>query len=121
MQKVEEDYEYVVKPNRKNPVHLKKNSSTLYFLQRIRDEAHRFAITHHRKLRAKAATKSGLEEIPGIGPKKRKALLKHFGSLSAIKAAEPEALAETPGLSDRDALAVFDFFVGLNPEEMGVD
>ncbi|MDT8446570.1 MAG: excinuclease ABC subunit UvrC [bacterium] len=113
VEKFEEDYEYVVKPNRKNPVHLRKNSSTLFFLQRIRDEAHRFAITHHRKLRAKAATKSGLEEIPGIGPTKRKALLKHFGSLGAIKAAMPEDLAATPGLSDKDALAVFDYFAEL--------
>ena len=106
----EEDFEYVVKPGRKNPVHLKKNSSTLFLLQRLRDEAHRFAITHHRKLRAKAATHSGLEDIEGIGPKKRAVLLKHFKSLAAIKAATPEELVATPGLTPKDAQAVWDFF-----------
>jgi len=105
-----EDFEYVVKPNQKNPIHLKKNSSTLFFLQRIRDEAHRFAISHHRKLRAKAATKSGLEDIPGIGPKKRITLLKHFGSLTALKQATEADLAEAPGIGVKDAQMISSYF-----------
>jgi len=105
-----EDFEYVVKPNRKNPINLRKNSSTLFLLQRIRDEAHRFAITHHRKLRSKAATKSGLEDIPGIGPKKRATLLKQFGSLTTLKQATEAELAATPGIGIKDAQMVASYF-----------
>ncbi|OGH00492.1 MAG: hypothetical protein A2600_05715 [Candidatus Lambdaproteobacteria bacterium RIFOXYD1_FULL_56_27] len=106
----EEDFEYVVKPNRKNPIPLRKNSSPLFFLQRIRDEAHRFAITHHRKLRGKAAVKSSLEDIPGIGPKKRAALLKHFGSLQALESATPDQLAQVPGLGPKDVVMLTGYF-----------
>jgi len=102
----DQDFEYVVKPKRKNIIPLKKNSSPLHFLQNIRDEAHRFAITYHRKLRGKAGTQSVLEEIPGIGPKKRKVLLKEFNNLKKIKSASITDLASIKGISKNDAITI---------------
>jgi excinuclease ABC subunit C len=81
-------------PGRKNPVIFPANSPALFLLQRIRDEAHRFAITYHKSRRAKAAVHSALDDIPGIGPKRRRALLRHFGSVNGIAAASPEAIQE---------------------------
>ena len=81
-------------PGRKNPIILPANSQALFLLQRVRDEAHRFAITYHKSRRAKAAVHSVLDDIPGIGPKRRKALLRHFGSVNAIATASPEAIQE---------------------------
>ena len=75
-------------------------------MQRVRNEAHRFGIIHHRVLRAKAFTHSQLEDIPGIGPARRKALLKAFGSLKAIREADVEALEKTPGMNRAAAEAV---------------
>ncbi len=108
--KGEDDYEYVVKPKRKNEINLKQNSSTLHFLQNIRDEAHRFAISYYRSLHGKKTTKSELQDIPGIGPGKRKILLKAFSSLKNIRAADVEALKSVKGISTRDAEAIFQFF-----------
>lgn len=102
----DKDFEYVVKPHRKNIIPLKKNSSPLHFLQNIRDEAHRFAITYHRKLRGKTGIQSRLEEIPGIGPKKRKLLLKEFNTIKAIKDADFDTLASVKGISKNDAVVV---------------
>ena len=76
-----------------------KGSQGLYLLQRIRDEAHRFAITYHRQVRSKAAVESELDSIVGIGPKRKRALLRHFGSLAAIKAATLEEVAAVPGMT----------------------
>jgi len=70
-----------------------------FLLQRVRDEAHRFAITYHKSRRAKAAVHSALDDIPGIGPKRRTALLRHFGSVNAIAAASPEAIQEVAMVS----------------------
>ncbi len=72
---------------------------SLHLLQRIRDEAHRFAITHHRKRRGKAATHSLLDDVPGIGETRRNALLNHFGSLQKIRAAGVEEIAAAPGMN----------------------
>ncbi len=91
--------ERVFLPGRKNPVVLKPNATALFLLQRIRDEAHRFAITYHRNLRAKERLSSPLEAIPGVGPAKRKALLRHFGSLKRVRAAAPEALGQVAGIT----------------------
>jgi excinuclease ABC subunit C len=88
-------------PGRKNPVILPANSAGLFLLQRVRDEAHRFAITYHKNRRAKAAVHSALDDIPGIGPKRRKALLRHFGSVSALADASPEAIQEVAMVSRR--------------------
>jgi excinuclease ABC subunit C len=78
----------------------------LYLLQRVRDEAHRFAITFHRQKRSKRMTASGLDNIPGLGETRRKALLKEFGSLKRLAAATPEQIAEVPGIGRRTAEAV---------------
>jgi excinuclease ABC subunit C len=68
-------------------------------VQRVRDEAHRFAVTFHRQRRSKSTFRSRLDEIPGVGPKRKQALLRKFGSLKAIQEAAPEDLAKVPGIS----------------------
>jgi excinuclease ABC subunit C len=86
-------------PGQSEPLRLPRTSEGLFLLQRIRDEAHRFAISYHRQLRGKQTIISQLDEIPGIGPRRRSALLKQFGSIEAIRAASVEELAAVPGMS----------------------
>lgn len=86
-------------PDRGDPELLPRNSQGLFLVQRIRDEAHRFAVTYHQKLRARQGITSQLEQIPGIGPQRRKHLLKEFGSLDAIRQATIEELVTVPGVS----------------------
>ncbi len=86
------------------------NSPVLFFLQRLRDEAHRFAIGTHRAKRAKAFTASPLDEVPGIGPARKKALLMHFGTAKAVRGAALEDLAKAPGVSAAMARVVYDHF-----------
>ena len=81
----------------------------LKMLQRIRDEAHRFAITHHRGLRTKASVHSSLEDIPGVGPARRKALIKHFHTIKAIREADEEALLACPGVTKAVARAILEW------------
>ena len=81
------------------PIVLPRTSQALYLVQRIRDEAHRFAITYHRKLRAKTGMRSALDAVPGVGPKRKKALLRKFGSLKAVREAGVEEIAATPGFT----------------------
>ncbi|HEY6098659.1 MAG TPA: helix-hairpin-helix domain-containing protein, partial [Anaeromyxobacter sp.] len=102
--------ERVFLPGRKDPVVLKQNSAELFLLARIRDEAHRFAITFHRKLRRERNLQSVLEEIPGIGEGRKRTLLRHFGSLKRVKEASVEELAAAEGFGPRQARLVFDFF-----------
>jgi excinuclease ABC subunit C len=97
-------------PNRKNPLPFKEGHPVLLLLMRIRDEAHRRAVGYHRKLRAKGLRLSDLDRIPGIGPGRKRLLLKHFGSLEAIAGAETEALAEVPGISTTLAREISRFF-----------
>jgi excinuclease ABC subunit C len=85
-------------PGRSEPIVLPANSGGLYMLQRLRDEAHRFAITYHRSLRAKAATKSALDDLAGVGPARKRALLRVFGSSRALKSASVEEIAAVPGI-----------------------
>ena len=85
-------------PGRPDPVILPATSSALYLVQRIRDEAHRFAITYHRNLRAKSAVRSAFDELPGVGPKRRRALLRVFGSLKRVRDAPVEQIAAVPGI-----------------------
>jgi len=92
-------------PGRVNPINIA--SDLLLFLQRVRDEAHRFAITFHRKRRKKATLHSILDEIPGIGKKRKLALLKYFGSMSKIREATPEQLILVPELNKTTADAVY--------------
>ena len=98
--------ERIFLPGREEPICLDHHTPELHLVQRIRDEAHRFGITHHRALRGKAFVHSQLEDIPGIGPKRRKALLSRFGSLKAIREATEEELLATPGISKPAAEAV---------------
>ena len=85
-------------PAAKDPIVLRQNSAPLYLLTRLRDEAHRFVITFHCKTRRKKRIASALDRIAGIGPARRRALLQHFGSLKAVRAATPEQLAQAPGI-----------------------
>ena len=94
--------EEIFTPGSPDPIILPRSSQGLYLVQRIRDEAHRFGITYHRKLRSDRTFKSVLDEIPGIGPKRKKALMKHFGSIRAISAASIDDLAALDGMT-RDA------------------
>ncbi|MQA87290.1 MAG: excinuclease ABC subunit UvrC [Streptosporangiales bacterium] len=95
--------EEVWRPDEAEPVILPRTSEGLYLLQRIRDEAHRFAIAFHRKRRAKAMTASELDEIPGLGETRRRTLLRHFGSVRRIKDASVAEIAEVPGIGRRTA------------------
>ncbi|MEA3545338.1 MAG: excinuclease ABC subunit UvrC [Thermodesulfobacteriota bacterium] len=95
---VERSEERFFLPGRKNPVRFRHGSASLFLLERLRNEAHRFAITYHRKLRRKANLHSSLEDIFGVGPSRRKKLLKHFGSLKRIRAASLEELQQLPGI-----------------------
>ena len=92
-------FEELYLPDRSAPVVLPRRSQALYLVQRIRDEAHRFAITYHRDVRGKRALRSELDEIAGIGPGRKKALLKRFGSVRRIREVSVDEVAETPGIS----------------------
>ncbi|MDO9108850.1 MAG: helix-hairpin-helix domain-containing protein, partial [Coriobacteriia bacterium] len=81
------------------PIVLPAGSASLYLVKRIRDEAHRFAIEYHRELRGKAMTASVLDDIAGVGPKRKKLLLAHFGSLKKLKAASVEQIAAVKGIT----------------------
>ncbi|MBN1867158.1 excinuclease ABC subunit UvrC [Candidatus Sumerlaeota bacterium] len=100
-------------PNRKNPVVFPPRAPSFYLLQRLRDEAHRFVNTYHVRLRRRARIGTTLEKIPGIGPRRAKALLKHFGSLARVREATLDDLASAPGMTSTAALAVFQ---SLHPE-----
>ena len=95
------DYEYVVKPNQKNEIRMHRNSDVLFFLQNIRDESHRFAIEFQRKLKRKNTLHSQIDNIPGIGPKRRRLLLKHFGSLTGLRHAALEEILQVPGIPEK--------------------
>jgi excinuclease ABC subunit C len=91
-------FEELYLPGRSDPIILPPKSQGLYLVQRIRDEAHRFAITYHRTVRSRRALASVFDEIEGIGPVRKKALLKRFGSLRRVREASVDELAETPGI-----------------------
>ena len=93
-------------PGQDVPVVLPRTSEGLYLLQRVRDEAHRFAITFHRQRRSRSMTRSVLDTVPGLGETRRKALLRHFGSLRRLREATPEEVAEVPGIGPRTAEAI---------------
>ena len=99
--------EEIFLPEREESILLDHHSPALHLIQRIRDEAHRFAITYHRSLRGKAHTHSALEDIPGVGPARRRALLQYFKSIKAIREATEEELAAVPGMNAPAARAVF--------------
>ena len=93
-------------PGEEYPVILPRSSEGLYLLQRVRDEAHRFAIAYHRQKRSKAATASALDDVPGLGPARRATLLKHFGSVRKLRAASLEEIAAVPGIGPKLAATI---------------
>mgnify|MGYP003314832686 FL=1 len=101
------DYEYVVKPNQKNEIRMRRNSDVLYFLQNIRDESHRFAIEFQRKLKRKHTLHSKIDDVPGIGPKRRRMLLNQFGSLTGLKQASTEEILQVPGIPEKLAVKIW--------------
>ena len=103
-------FELVFTEGNPEPVELPRRSQSLYLIQRIRDEAHRFAITFHRKLRGKRNLVSVLDHIVGVGPKRRQSLWTHFGTLDKIKAASVDELAAVPGMNRPSAEAIAHFF-----------
>ena len=104
----------VYKPGRKNPIGLKKAPEVLLFLQRIRDEAHRFVIAYQRKRRMMTYRHSALEDIPEIGKRRQSQLLKHFGSLKRIRAASVEDISAVPGMTQKAARNVYEAFKKSN-------
>jgi excinuclease ABC subunit C len=92
-------HEEIFVPGEDEPIVLPRGSEALYLVQRVRDEAHRFAITYHRKVRAKSSIQSALDTIPGIGPRRKAALLRKFGSLRAIREASVDEIASTVGFT----------------------
>ncbi|MGH3444913.1 MAG: helix-hairpin-helix domain-containing protein, partial [Nocardioidaceae bacterium] len=89
-----------------DPVILPRTSEGLYLLQRVRDEAHRFAITHHRSRRSKSMVESLLDGVPGLGEVRRKSLLRRFGSLRKLRAATVDEIAQVPGIGPQTAQAI---------------
>lgn len=106
----EEVMDRIFVPARSNPVSFSPRSSGLHLLQQVRDEAHRFAITYHRKLRSREMARSELDGIPGIGPKRKKALLEALGDLKGIREASIEALRRIEGMNEKAALSVWSRF-----------
>jgi excinuclease ABC subunit C len=109
-------------PGWEQPVLLPGGSPSLYLVKRIRDEAHRFAITYHRELRGKAMTASVLDEIPGVGPTRRQLLIKAFGSVKRLRAASVENVAAVKGIGREVATDVVEFLASLDtPDERFTD
>ena len=101
--------EEIVLPDQEESLLLDRHSPALHVLQRVRDESHRFAIIHHRTLRGKASISSRLDGIPGVGEKRKKAILKHFKTVEALKAASAEEIAQVPGVPEKVAESVWRF------------
>ncbi|NLG83595.1 MAG: excinuclease ABC subunit UvrC [Firmicutes bacterium] len=110
--------EEIYLPGRSEPLVLPHDAPALHLLQRLRDEVHRFAVTYHRSIRAKGTRRSLLDEIPGIGPRRKQALLRHFGSVRRIMAASLEELAAVEGMTRAAAEAVY---FGLRGAETGLE
>ncbi|MBA3765226.1 MAG: excinuclease ABC subunit C, partial [Actinobacteria bacterium] len=98
--------EEVYFPDHPEPLMIPRGSEALFVLQHLRDEAHRFAVAYHRHRREKRALVSPLDEVPGVGPARKKALLKRFGSLARLRRAEVEQISETPGIGPELASAI---------------
>ncbi|KAA2261793.1 excinuclease ABC subunit UvrC [Solihabitans fulvus] len=106
-------------PGEPDPVILPRTSEGLYLLQRVRDEAHRFAISYHRQKRSKRMTTSALDDVPGLGQTRKAALLKHFGSLKRLKEATVEEISGVPGVGRRTAESVHSTLAGSAPDRAG--
>jgi excinuclease ABC subunit C len=108
------EFEHIFLPDRDAPVILPEDSPALKLLQRIRDEAHRFAVGYHRKLRGKRIVESELDEIAGIGEKKKQALLRYFGSVEKLRRADVEEIAKVPGIRRKDAEEVWRYLTNMH-------
>ena len=97
-------------PKSRRPIIIPKNNKALYLLQQVRDESHRFAITYHRKLRSKNISASSLDDIAGVGKKRKVALLKEFGSIDNIKTASVDQLAKIDGMNQKTAENVYNYY-----------
>ncbi len=104
------EFEEIYIPNSSRPIIIPKNNKALHLLQQVRDESHRFAITYHRKLRSKNISASSLDNIVGIGKKRKVALLKEFGSIDNIKKASVDQLAKTDGMNQKTAENVYNYY-----------
>ena len=102
--------EEIFLPDQEESILLDRKSPALHLIQRVRDEAHRFGITHHRDLRQKAGMHSTLEDIPGIGATRRRALLTHFKSVANIANAAPEELCEVEGIGKAQAKTIWEYY-----------
>jgi excinuclease ABC subunit C len=111
--------ELVVVPGQVEPIRMPRNSAGLKLLQRVRDEAHRFAVSYHRKLRSRAQTRSALDLFRGIGPRRRALLLRRFGSVEAIRAANEDDLAAIPGIGPETARKILEGLRSARPEAEG--
>jgi excinuclease ABC subunit C len=101
--------EEVFVPSKSEPLNIPRTSTALHLLQRVRDEAHRFALGYHKKLRQRESIASALDSIPGIGPKRKKALIKKFGSVRGVKVASLDELSRVPGITDKLAEKVKEY------------
>jgi excinuclease ABC subunit C len=109
--------EEVYLPGQPEPLMIPRGSEALFVLQHLRDEAHRFAITYHRKKRARRALASPLDDVPGIGPTRKRALLRRFGSLTRLRQATVEEIQGTPGIGSEMARTIHDALHGVSPEQ----
>jgi excinuclease ABC subunit C len=107
---IAKQFEWVHSPKLRMPLVIPSDSPALYLLKKIRDEAHRFAITYHHKLKSKSLERSVLDDIPGIGEKRKRILLRHFSSVEEIRRASAEELGEIPGIDPNAAARIFSFF-----------
>jgi len=114
-------FEEVYRPGLDEPIRIRRGSEALYLLQRVRDEAHRFAITFHRQQRGSRMTSSALDAVPGLGPARRKRLLKELGGIRAVRAADYADLAALRWLPDAVARALYQQLHGLPPPGVGTD
>lgn len=104
------EFEEIYIPNSKRPIIIPKNNKALHLLQQVRDESHRFAITYHRKLRSDTISESSLDDIPGIGKKRKINILKEFGTMDKVKNASVEELAKIKGMNEKVATNVYEYY-----------
>jgi len=117
---IAKEREEIYSPQFEGPIILSANSPILQLLQQVRDEAHRFANSYHRKVRARKLTYSQLEEIPGIGQAKKLLLLRSFGSYNALKNASLIEIASLPGLGEKTAKRIYTYLHGKDDEKATV-
>jgi len=107
---IAKQFEWIHSPKFSAPIVMASDSPALYLLKKVRDEAHRFAITYHRSLKSKGLEASVLDGIDGVGPKRKRLLLKYFEDVASIRNASLEALCDVPGIDRDSAAKVFSFF-----------